>query len=75
MGYMEFGTERKASSGSGVARGGSHVVWFRRLSQTDGDNSSRRRIRQEGRLGEFGWLKGRPSVEFGRGTIAEEFDR
>ncbi|KAG1362610.1 hypothetical protein COCNU_10G008290 [Cocos nucifera] len=29
----------------------------------------------EGKAGEFGWPKGRPSVEFDRGTIAEEFDR
>ncbi|KAG1347430.1 hypothetical protein COCNU_06G012590 [Cocos nucifera] len=63
VGRMESGTERKASSGP-VA----------------GDSSSRgvrtcNRVRLKGKLGEFVWLKGRPSVGFDRGMIAEEFDR
>ncbi|KAG1331511.1 hypothetical protein COCNU_02G014790 [Cocos nucifera] len=87
VGRMESGTERKASSGGSwepywrvVGRMESGTERKVSSDLVAGDSSSKgvrtcNRVRLKGKLGEFVWLKGRPSVEFGRGTIAEEFDR
>ncbi|KAG1354913.1 hypothetical protein COCNU_07G010250 [Cocos nucifera] len=84
---MESGMERKASSGGSwepywrvVGRMESGMERKASFGLIAGDSSSRgvrtcNKVRLKGKLGEFGWLKGRPSVEFGRGMIAEEFDR
>ena len=86
-GSMEFGTERKASSGRSwepyrrvVGRMESGMERKASSGLAAGDSSSNgvrtcSRVRPREKLGEFVWLKGRPSVEFGRGTVAEEFDR
>ena len=63
VGRMESGTERKASSGFAAGDSSSNGV------------RTCNRVRPRGKLGEFVWLKGRPSVEFGRGKVAEGFDR
>ena len=87
VGRMESGTERKASSGGSwepywrvVGRMESGTERKAPSGLAAGDSSSNgvrtcNRVRPRGKLGEFVWLKGRPSVEFGRGTVAEEFDR
>ncbi|KAG1331592.1 hypothetical protein COCNU_02G015600 [Cocos nucifera] len=87
IGCMEFGTERKASSDGSwepywrvVDRMESGTERKASSDLVADDSSSRgvrtcNRVRLKGKLGEFVWLKGRPSIEFDHGTIAEEFDR